>query len=191
MNNNQSTIYQAANSSLYELGLNLESSFSKSHLAKLRQSINRQQLPIEIMALVFKYLPDQYLGTGGKLTPSENSILLAVQLYAMHQQGNDKNVHVNDKKKNIGKSLNHLRTDERRVNGLDRRFNAMVTASTLEEMIHHLRHLIKMTKGDITLDYALLAQDIFNYHKGFENEIRLKWSRQYYRNTKQEEKGEE
>lgn len=69
----------------------------------------------------------------------------------------------------------------------------MVLADTGEEFLIQLRYLLKLFKSKDklgTLDFSQLSSDIYcfiHWEKG-KNEIRLNWSREYYRRN---EKGEE
>lgn len=70
---------------------------------------------------------------------------------------------------------------------IDRRFNAMVTSSTFEELSNHLRHLIKLLKKAMQkFLYAQLADDLFWYQNGFEDRVKLRWGQSYYSNIKKE-----
>ena len=73
--------------------------------------------------------------------------------------------------------------------GIDRRFNAMITASGFEEIIYHLRQLIKIlkSKSEQKINYAKLAEDLYDLQNDYKFEkVRFNWARSYYSN-----KGEE
>ena len=109
----------------------------------------------------------------------------------MHQQGKEQNVNAQSdaRERDLGASLNSLRSADD-SQAIDRRFNAMITATSFNELANHLRHLIKLLKSktETKVNYPQLAQDLFWFQKGQESVIRLKWSRSYYR--KYENKGE-
>lgn len=92
---------------------------------------------------------------------------------------------------NLGASLRALRAGDA-TQAADRRFNAMITATTFNELANHLRHLIKLLKSktEAKVNYAQLAQDLYWFQLGYQSDIRLKWSRDYYRHY-MEGKGEE
>lgn len=191
------TIYKNTSSIIYQIASNLDTSSSKAHLAQLRQSINRDiYTAAGVFPLIFSNISDPHLGRGGRLTDGERAIITTLQLYALHQQGKSVNVNIVEntdegrRAKNLGAVLNSLRTDEN-SKAIDRRFNAMITANNFDELTIHLRHLIKLLKSrsQSKLNYPQLANDLYFYQKGFEDDLRLKWSRSYYR-QQNNQKGE-
>lgn len=196
----RNTIYSDTSHIIYQIASNLESSSSKAYLAQLRQSVGRDiYTAAGVFPLIFSNISDIHLGTGGKLTDGEQAIITTLQLYALHQQGKSINVNVmdaSDKEKNktewdrgrnLGAVLNSLRTEEN-SKAVDRRFNAMITADSFDELTIHLRHLIKLLKSrsETKINYPQLAVDLYFYQKGFTDELRLKWSRSYYRRVNNE-----
>ena len=63
-----------------------------------------------------------------------------------------------------------------------RRFNALVTSDSIDEMAWHLRSLVTQLRGaGISLDYAQLAVDLYSFNFPESRDgIRLKWGRQLY-----------
>ena len=63
-----------------------------------------------------------------------------------------------------------------------KRFNALVTSTTITELRHHLRNFISLLRArDITLDHAMLADDIVRFQRpGGAKKVRLTWARQYH-----------
>ena len=61
------------------------------------------------------------------------------------------------------------------------RFNALVTSTTVTELLHHLRGLISLLRArSIPLDHAMLADDILHFQQpDGARRIRLTWARQY------------
>ncbi|HBG02795.1 MAG TPA: type I-E CRISPR-associated protein Cse2/CasB [Firmicutes bacterium] len=192
------SIYQVSARILNLIAGDLQASSTKAYLASLRQSVNRDvHLATGVFPVIFSNIPTEYLGESGDLTSGERSIILALQLFALHQQGSDQSVNAQSDPKadkafaDLGKSLRSLRAvDDSQA--IDRRFNAMITATSFDELANHLRHLIKLLKSrtDTKVDYAQLAQDLFWFQKGQKSSIRLKWSRSYYRHYN-DDKGED
>ena len=119
-----------------------------------------------------------------------------MQLYARHQQGNPCSVNLNNSQQanvetqvvegksrwaNMGDALRTLRNDPHRE-GIDRRFNAMITATTIEELLTHLRHLISIlkAKNDVKVNYANLSQDLLWLQRGQAERVRMRWGQSYY-----------
>lgn len=187
MQNNKAGVYGIASKILFGLGNSLNTSATKAALANLRNSIGRPyQDSMEVWSIIFEHLPQEYLGHGEKLSAEENAILSALQLYAVHQQGKADNVNLDDPEcawQNVGYALSSLRIGDN-ITAVDRRFNAMVTSASFEELCHHLRQLIKLlsAKSQSKINYAKLANDMYWFLRGYKNSLRLDWSRQYYRN---------
>lgn len=187
---NKRPIYDAGYLTIQDITRDLDSSYAKKQLAELRNSIGRDELPITTLSLVFEYLPDRFLGKGGQLTAGENSLIKALQLFSIHQQGNETIVHNTDLDSKsyefrLGSAFHTYKKSVIQKNGesqsLDRRFNIMITSTHIDELFNHLRHLIKIASKEVRIDYAQLAEDMYWFQRGYENDIRLKWSRQYYR----------
>ncbi|XJS11724.1 type I-E CRISPR-associated protein Cse2/CasB [Aerococcaceae bacterium WGS1372] len=124
-----------------------EYSSGKAALANLRNSIGRPySQTIDIWPLLFEKLPVDYLGRGEALTRREQAILTTLQLYSIHQQGVEHSVskdYIKGKWNNMGESLSILRIGED-SKAIDRRFNVMITSTTYDEFVHHLRQMIRL-----------------------------------------------
>ncbi|MFB0972910.1 MAG: type I-E CRISPR-associated protein Cse2/CasB [Neofamilia sp.] len=172
----------------------LTTSSGKAILANLRNSIGRPlSETLDVWKIMFENLPESFLGTHGKMTSEEQAILTSLQLFALHQQGNSESVSMQGDeatRKNMGDSLSFLRIGENTLS-TDRRFNAMITSSSYDELVHHLRQMVKLLKSRTSakINYALLAQDLYWYLRGYEENMRLGWARDYYR-YKGEEKND-
>lgn len=184
------SVREIAGRILGQLGNTLEISSTKAMLANLRNSIGRDiENSVDIWPLIFEYMPEEFLSQNGTITVEERALIVTLQLYALHQQGISSSVNATDRKQfsNIGSSLKFLRTEEK-TDAIDRRFNALVTASTFSELEHHLRYLVKMLrskgKGTIKINYTQLANDLFWYQLGKQQSIKLNWGRSYYSHAK-------
>ena len=87
-------------------------------------------------------------------------------------------------KGSIGRSLG-IGRDNDDSEALDRRFNALITASTFSELTYHLRQLIKVVKSkeDMTINFARLADDLFYFQLGIGKKICFRWAQEYYSKT--------
>ena len=118
-----------------------------------------------------------------------------LQLYAIHQQGEDLCVATTeDGYSNVGTSLKLLRVGDD-ATAVDRRFNAMITSTDFDELIVHLRHLIRLLKSKqkgARIDYARLADDLYWIRKNKNKEnIILNWAREYYKFNSKGESNEQ
>lgn len=178
-------IYKVTNSIIRQLASSMDTPSGKANLAKLRNSLGRPlSKSIEIWPLIFEKLPEAFISSYEEPSNEENAIIFSLQLYALHQQGRSTSVLCeNDQYHNIGKSLRILRTKEDR-SSMDRRFNTMITSTDFEELSHHLRHLVSILKAkapEAKVDYARLSEDLYWFLRGYDENMRLTWAREYYR----------
>lgn len=191
---NVDSVFQVTGRIVSGLSKTLDTSAGKSTLANLRNSIGKPlSETIAIWPLVFENLPEEFLSAGGRATHQEKAILTALQMYALHQQGSKDTVSLQEKTdqwENMGQSLRHLRSQDSAA--MDRRFNALITATDFEELTHHLRQMIKLLKagGQVKVNYARLAEDLYWFLRGHRENLRIKWAQSYYRSYKKAEKGE-
>lgn len=194
INQKKETVFSVTGRIVSELCYTLDTSSGRASLAKLRNSIGKPfSETVELWPMVFEKLPESYLSSTGKITAQEKSILTSLQLYALHQQGNRESVSLNeatDKWENIGASLRNLRNED--STAIDRRFNTMITATSYEELTHHLRQLVMVMKSKkmVKVNYARLAEDLFWFSIGNQENVRIRWAQSYYRANTKKEKGE-
>ncbi|MDD7305343.1 MAG: type I-E CRISPR-associated protein Cse2/CasB [Peptoniphilaceae bacterium] len=194
--NKRTSLYAVASRILIKLDTMKNEPLKKATLANLRNSINKPLVDnMDAFAFIFENMPEEFLGNSSKLSKEELAIITSLQLYALHQQGISESVLTDEENRwqNMGYSLKILR-DVEDSKAIDRRFNAMITASTYEEFSHYLRQMVSLLKAkkknQAKVSYAKLAEDLFYYLLGYQESIRLKWSRNYY-SFKKIEKGEE
>ncbi len=176
-----------------KLSNQIEASSGKATLAKIRKTFGKPlSEATEVWPILFENLPEEFLSSYGQPSYEELAIYTTIQFYALHQQGTSASVMMNENEQhqNIGYSLRQLRKSDE-TTAIDRRFNVMITSSTFEELIYHLRHLITLLKSQAPgtkVDYAGLAEDLYWFLKNAQDNVRLRWARSYY---KQHTKGEE
>lgn len=184
--NNKATVYSVTQKVLFKLEQSLETSHGKAMLAKLRHSVGKSiGESVEIWPLLFSEFPETFLSKDGQATKEELAIITALQFYALHQQGKSGSVNfkASHAYENLGRSLSALRTNEDNT-AVDRRFNVLITSTTIEEFIYHLRQMITLLKSKAKttkIDYAKLAEDIFYFQLGYAENVRLRWGQEYYR----------
>lgn len=173
---------------LYKLTSDLSSSSSKAQIANLRNSIGKPvSQTIDIWPIIFEYFPQEFLGKDKVLSFEEKAILNTLQLFALYQKGVSESAYKYNEESipfaNIGKSLSNLRTGDD-IKAVDRRFNAMITSTTYEELIYHLRQMIKLLKSklktDVFINFPELTNDLYWYLRGYEENVKLKWAKSYY-----------
>lgn len=156
---------------------------NKAMLANLRRGIGRA--PGDIPALWGAFLQDLPLelqSDRGKASPAEWAIYTALTLYALHQQGQSSSMHRSGNR--LGYAVHKLAAPEKspEESSVFRRFNALATASSAEELAHHLRGIIQLLRREgIPLDYAQLAEDLYwMQFSATAPRVRLRWAEDYY-----------
>jgi len=182
-----------------------DSPYRKAMLAKVRNSVG---LPYsrnaDLLELIYENLPEDIILAREDISSEEKSIITALQMYALYNQGDnyssadsgegEKNS-LDKQYRNIGTSLRALRRlGSDNTKAVDRRFNALITAGDYDELVYHLRHMLKLLKAKTSsydkVDFSQLAQDLYWFDGGREERIRLSWAREYYRRefTEKDEK---
>jgi CRISPR system Cascade subunit CasB len=125
---------------------------------------------------------------GDEPTPRERAKHAALTLYAIHQQSRqDASMHVDGVA--LGEAVNRLAYASKggdagsRRAAVVRRFAALGTAETWEQLLHHLRSLVRQLRDErVALDYGLLAEDLVRFHgPGGPERVRALWGRDFYR----------
>lgn len=194
--NKRKLVYSTTERVISSLADNLKISRTKAMLSRLRNSVGRPlEENIEAISLIYQYMPEEFYSNFGALTYEEEAIITTLQLYAIHQQSKQDSVSGKQEKEvwdNIGSSFSYLRLGENSL-PFDRRFNALITSQSFDELSNHLRQLIKILKSkqeDIKINYPKLAQDLYDFARGYDERVRLNWSRAYYSNNYKGEENE-
>ena len=175
----------------------------RAELAKLRRGIGHApgELP-ELWGSFLLGMPESFQGRSAP-SAAEWAVYLALTLYAMHQQGNDRPM--NCPGNTLGRAVRQL---AERNAGKDweessvlRRFNALATAEEIPEISHHLRGMVQLLSaakdGAIPLDYPQLAVDLYELqctdprYTQIPANVRLRWGRDLYCETKNASSEEE
>jgi CRISPR system Cascade subunit CasB len=155
-----------------------------SDLAALRRGIGREPGSVPEMWPFYTTL-----NSDGRLTRELRAEHLALTLFAVHQQSQSQPVHRVDVDHpadvGLGAALLALRNDDRSsAEGVDRRFAAAATATSLNELGHHLRGLITQVRGlhpQPGLDYTQLHRDLraWQFPDG-PARVRRRWGARYF-----------
>ena len=191
-----SNVYNVTAKILRKINQTKDTSSTRALFANIRNSINKSSSNnLDALAFVFNNMPEEYIGFGKELSDYEQAILTAIQMYALHQQSNEKSVlkieyNEGEKRQNLGDALSTLRGSDNKP--IDRRFNAMILSSNYLQLQNHLRQFIKLlkAKSDAKVDYASVADDLFWFLKNQKDGVKIKWSRSYYKFRKVNDKGE-
>ena len=187
----EQSIYQDVSRILRKIDTTRDTPDTKALLAQIRNSIVSNNMNVRSLECLFSNIPEEQLGSGGELNNYERAILVAVQMYALHQQSRSDSVLTLDSKYyNLGDSLRALRSEDSK--SIDRRFNIMITSRNFGQLQYQLRHFIKLLKArsDAKVNYAKLADDLYWFLRGSKDNLKIAWSRSYYKATKKHNEGE-
>ena len=157
-------------------------------LATLRHSLT---MPIgadaDAWSLEFEGLPSGLAGKGSEPSPGENAVHSALALYAFHQQGQSARMYVQGSDHGLGNAVRQLVLQEKdhysnlEKGEMPRRFRALVTAESMEEVLHYARQLVQQLRGAaIPLDYARFAAQLYDLQNPYRADgVRLAWGRGY------------
>lgn len=174
-----------------------DSPWSKSTLAKLRRGAGKDlaEAP-DVWEVVLNGLydePQDNKSPSVLVTEVELAVYTALTLYAIHQQGKG---HADGVSKNngglsFGSAIRLLISPDKTNEGsIKRRFDTIITSSDLSELSHHGRGIIQLMRKSevpVKIDYPQFAKDLYRYQfpEG-RNDVRLKWGRDFYRQTREE-----
>lgn len=151
-------------------------------LAKLRRVAGREPGADPTVWELMNGAPPSLIGKDDSPSKSEHAIHHALTLFALHQQSKGERMH--RRGNGIGRGVRRLaRSGRASEEAVQRRFQALGTASSVTEVAHHARGLISQLRGaGIPLDYAALAVDLARWQDPKQiNTVRLAWGRDYYR----------
>lgn len=176
--------------------LTQQSPQARSQLARLRQANSKGpgESP-DTWDVEFAGLPESLRGRGdAPATAGEWAVHLALTLYAIHQQSLQQEMHKRTNRearewRGIGNAVSHLvyvdrqdgRGEQLSPGEMPRRFSALVTSESVEELAHYARQLVsQLRRASIPLDYARFAGQIYEFQNPYRRErIRLEWAREF------------
>lgn len=161
---------------------NMNESTVRATLAKLRSGIGKGISSADL-EFILKDLDDFAENRDKEL----KIIFDVLTIFAKHQQGiNIKYQSMNNLKTPFCKSLQQIPNYEK-SEGIRKRFQAMLSSQTTDELTRHIRVLVSLQK-EISFNYPKLANDIYNFEFDENREsIRLKWGKEFYIIKKSEE----
>lgn len=153
-------------------------------LARLRRGVGKEVGTVpDLWQYTLDGLPDQG-GTGDEPTAQERAVHTAMTLFAVHQQSRREEMHL--PQQSLGTAVRQLRARAASADAVRRRFEALGTAETFAEVVHHARGLITQLRAErIPLDYGMFTDDLVRLQSGAAaSRVRLRWGRDFYRTTK-------
>lgn len=144
----------------------------------------------QVWSAVVDTVPPALRGPGDDPSRAEAAAFAALAMFAVHQQSQSDLVH--RRGHSLGAALGHLtQASSHSAAGMTRRFGALMTSESTEEMLHHLRSLISLlrtarrsdgTPLNVRVDYGALACDLYllMYPQRAPG-VRLRWGRDFAR----------
>ncbi len=125
--------------------------------------------------------PPALQGRSDEPSHAEWAAHAALTLFALHQQSQREPMHRSGV--SFGRATRELGLKVGNEDAVLRRFHALSTASSIEEMMHHARGLITQFRSSrVPLDYGRLASDLAKFRNPrLAGGVRLAWGRDYYR----------
>lgn len=156
----------------------------RAALAELRRGVGKRPGDVpQLWGYFLQDMPEEFFGDK-EPSKAEWAVYTSLTLFALHQQGKDpKSDTMNKEGYSFGTAVNKLVHNEDERERVARRFYAAATASSMEELSHHMRGIIQLLRGDgIPLDYPMLAADLYRYQfSSLVSNVRLKWGQDFYR----------
>lgn len=156
----------------------------RAALAELRRGVGKRPGDVpQLWGYFLQDMPEEFFGDK-EPSKAEWAVYTSLTLFALHQQGKDpKSDAMNKEGYSFGTAVNKLVHNEDERERVARRFYAAATASSMEELSHHMRGIIQLLRGEgIPLDYPMLAADLYRYQfSSLVSNVRLKWGQDFYR----------
>jgi CRISPR system Cascade subunit CasB len=161
------------------------SASARADLARLRRGLGKPTGSVpEIWELTIAAVPTSLLTDSDGDEPSvpEHAAHAVFTLFAAHLQSMPVAAHVSET--SFGTAVRHLtRLEGRSEEAVARRFMAVATAQSIDEVLVHIRGLVtQLRSAKKGFDYARLADDLSDLRTpGRAQRVRLAWGRDFYR----------
>lgn len=191
----QEAIKKYVSGQISVLTKSLDSGGAKARLAQLRRGIGKRPgaLP-ELWGLFLQNMPEELMSKTDEPSPAEWAVYTALTLFALHQRGHFDPMHEPGEENRLGRAVRRLAggNDEER-DSLAQKFGLVAQSDDMTELSYRLKTMIGYLSGEnIKLDYADLAADLYRFQwENSASSVRLKWGRDFYRDTQTDENGKE
>ncbi|SON62626.1 CRISPR-associated protein Cse2 [Mycobacterium simulans] len=156
---------------------------ARADLAKLRRALGKTAGSVpEIWEYTIAAVPEALQSVGDEPSRAEQAAHATLTLFAVHQQSMSGPAHVHGVP--LGRAVGCLaRGGERSEKAVTRRFMAVATASSIDEILVHVRGLVaQLRAARHGFDYARFADDLLGLLNPQRSEsVRRAWGREFYR----------
>lgn len=158
---------------------------ARADLARLRRGLGKPAGSVPgIWEITVGAVPAELSWDRDEPSRAEQAAHAAMTLYALHQQSLPGPAHVPGV--SFGAAVGRLASgDGPSKDAVTRRFMAVATAQSADELLVHVRGLVTQLKSaNRGVDYARFADDVLGLlTPGRETAVRLAWGRDFYRTT--------
>ncbi|MDR7301411.1 type I-E CRISPR-associated protein Cse2/CasB [Haloactinomyces albus] len=162
-----------------------EAPSAKATLARLRRGLGKPAGSVpEVWESTIGAVPESLSWDRDEPSRAEQAAHAAFTLFALHQQSLSVAAHAPGT--SFGRAVGFLRFDSTRSEeAVTRRFMAVSTAESADEVLVHMRGLVtQLRSAQRGFDYARLADDLTGLlTPGRATRVRLAWGRDFYRTT--------
>lgn len=156
---------------------------ARADTAQLRKGLGREPGSVPELWRYYRVVVSDQDAAAGRITANLAAEHAALTLFALHQQSQATSMHRPGE--HIGSALFKLRGSkqfEGNPEALDRRVAAAATASSVPELVFHLRGMITLLRGQkLAFDYTQLAQDIADWRTSYgQARARRRWGANYF-----------
>lgn len=156
---------------------------ARADLAKLRRALNKPAGSVpEVWEYTVAAVPEALQGKGDRPSRAEEAAHGALTLFAVHQQSMPVPAH--QPAVSFGQAVALLaRLDETSEAAVTRRFTAVATAESMDEILVHVRGLVTQLRSTHHgFDYSRFADDLMDLLTPERvDRVRLAWGRDFYR----------
>lgn len=177
------------NKKIAQLEAQKDTGGGKAMLANLRRGVGKRPGDIpEIWGVFLEEIPEKDTRRTD-VSREEWACYIALTLYALHQQGQDKSMHVSEQP--LGMALKKLAMkmgDDNAEERVMRRLNSLTQTKDIEAIAYQLRGIIYLLKGEqIGLDYGTMVRDLYLLQfPDAASSVHLNWGRDFYKPNKSE-----
>lgn len=160
---------------------------ARTELAKLRRALGKTAGSVpEVWEYTVTAVPQSLQWDRDEPSYAEQAAHAALTLFALHLQSMSAPAHLHGV--SFGRAVGRLaRIEGRSADAVTRRFMAVATASSIDEILVHVRGLVTQLRSvGQGFDYAQFADDVLRLlNPQRSKDVRLAWGRDFYRSDPQ------
>ena len=113
----------------------------------------------------------------------DEAVLGALSIFASHKRGNPApHAFTSEGGLSVGKTLACIRAKQSNPEAFDKKVSGLLSTTTFRDALRRLYNLLLLDKS-LTLDYALLANELYEIQVFGPKRVFLNWGKTYYGNS--------